>query len=65
MTQFNNKSLAIGVAIALFAALLMVDGQIFGEMSTNFSRFLMVISIPVIAKSRKSGTQIETQRGQL
>ncbi|MFX0107487.1 MAG: hypothetical protein ACFE7R_04320 [Candidatus Hodarchaeota archaeon] len=53
------------VALIIIAALLMVDGQILGEMTTNLSRILLITAIPVIAKSKKSSATTDAQRASL
>ncbi|MHA2162183.1 MAG: hypothetical protein ACXABF_07150 [Candidatus Thorarchaeota archaeon] len=62
-----NKSaklyLVVGVAMAVTAALLMIDGQVLGEMTTDFSRILLITALPVIVKSQKSKTATNTQKG--
>ena len=59
MAQFNKVSLAFAAVFVIVAALLMIDGQILGEMTTNFSRVLLAAAIPVIATSRKRRTELE------
>ena len=65
MNQSEKLSRVIAVALIVVAALLMLDGQILGEMTTNLSRVLLTTVIPVIAKGRKSRTVIDTQREKL
>jgi hypothetical protein len=43
------------------AALLMIDGQILGEVTTSLSRVLLFSAIPVIAKGRRSKAAFDTQ----
>ncbi len=62
MTQFNKLTLAVAAVLVVVATLLMMDGQILGEMTTNLSRVLLVTAIPLIATSRKSEDMTDTQR---
>ena len=65
MNQSEKLSKVIAVALIVVAALLMLDGQILGEMNSNLNRVLPIAAIPVITKGRKSGTVIDTQREKL
>ncbi|MFX0108449.1 MAG: hypothetical protein ACFE7R_09215 [Candidatus Hodarchaeota archaeon] len=53
------------VALIIIAALLMVDGQILGEMTTSLSRILLITAISVIAKSKKSIASTDAQGASL
>ncbi|MGY5853741.1 MAG: hypothetical protein RTU92_09265 [Candidatus Thorarchaeota archaeon] len=65
MTKFNKLSLAVAAVLVAVAALLMIDGHILGEMTTNLGRVLLITAIPVIAKSRKSDAVTIVQREEL
>ncbi len=65
MNQFSKISLVTSAALIVAAVFPMLDGQILGEMTTNLSRVLLITTILVIATSRKSKTNIDTQREQL
>ncbi|MHA2424300.1 MAG: hypothetical protein ACXAEF_05900 [Candidatus Thorarchaeota archaeon] len=65
MTQSNKVSLAIAALFVIVAAILMIDGQNLGEMTTNLSRVLLVTALPVIATSRKKRTELESQSVQV
>ncbi|MHA2210926.1 MAG: hypothetical protein ACXABV_17365 [Candidatus Thorarchaeota archaeon] len=60
-----NKSaklyMVVGVAMAVTATLLMIDGQFLGEMTTDLSRILLITALPVIVKGRKSKAATNTQ----
>ncbi len=47
------------------ATLLMIDGQILGEMTTNLSRVLLITAIPVIATGRKKESELLSHGEQL
>jgi hypothetical protein len=61
MNQFNRILVVVAAALIVPAVLLMLDGQILGEMTTNLSRVLLITAIPVIAKSRKSKAIADAQ----
>ena len=65
MTQFNKVSLAIAAMLVIVATLLMIDGHILGEMTTNLSRVLLITAMPVIASSRKKRTEMATHAVQV
>jgi hypothetical protein len=63
MNKSEKLYIIVGVALAVTAALLMIDGQVLGEMTTNLSRILLITSLPVIVKGTKSRAATNTQRG--
>jgi hypothetical protein len=65
MNQYNRISLVIAAALVVAAALLMIDGQVLGEMTIDLGRVLLITTIPVIATRRKSKTEALSQREQL
>ncbi|MFW9966323.1 MAG: hypothetical protein ACFFEA_04150 [Candidatus Thorarchaeota archaeon] len=62
MKEFNRTSIIVAAALVVTAALLMIDGQILGEMTTNLSRVLLITALPVTVKSRKSNAVPDAQR---
>jgi hypothetical protein len=52
----------VGVALAVTAAMLMIDVQVLGEMTTDLSRILLITALPVIVKGQKSRAATNTQR---
>jgi hypothetical protein len=63
MNKSEKLYIVVGVALAVTAALLMIDGQVLGEMTTNLSRILMFTALPCIVKGQKSRAAISTGRG--
>jgi uncharacterized membrane protein (UPF0136 family) len=62
MNRFNRISILVAAALIVIAVLLMLDGQILGEMTTNVSTVLWITALPLIVKSRKSNAVTDAQR---
>ncbi|MHA1938724.1 MAG: hypothetical protein ACW97O_10990 [Candidatus Thorarchaeota archaeon] len=63
MNKSAKRYLVVGVAMAVTAALLMIDGQVLGEMTTDLSRILLITALPLIVKGQKSRDVTNTQSG--
>ena len=63
MNKTEKLYIAVGVALAVIAALLMIDGQVFGEITTDLSRILLITALPFIVMGQKSRAATSTNRG--
>ncbi|MHA2349569.1 MAG: hypothetical protein ACXADL_08060 [Candidatus Thorarchaeota archaeon] len=63
MNKYSKLYMVVGVGLALTAALLMIDGQILGEMTTDLSRIILIIALPFIVKGKKFRDVTNTQSG--
>jgi hypothetical protein len=63
MNKYSKLYMVVGVGLALTAALLMIDGQILGEMTTDLSRIILIIALPFIVKDKKFRDVTNTQSG--
>jgi hypothetical protein len=62
MNKSEKLYIVVGVALAVTAALLMIDGQVLGEMTTDLSRILLITALPFIVKGQKSRAATSTDR---
>ena len=53
MTNSGRASFVVGLAIALIAAFLMLNGNVLGENTPGYATVLGIIGIGLIANSRK------------
>ncbi|MHA1905090.1 MAG: hypothetical protein ACW968_13875 [Candidatus Thorarchaeota archaeon] len=63
MSKYSKLYMVVGVGLAMTAALLMIDGQILGEMTTDLSRIILIIALPFIVKGKKFRDVTNTQSG--
>ncbi|MFW9943869.1 MAG: hypothetical protein JSW05_02670 [Candidatus Thorarchaeota archaeon] len=62
MNQSKKLYLAVAAALIAVAVVLMLNGQILGVQTTDLSRILLIIALPLIVKGRKYREGTETQR---
>ena len=61
MNGFNRLSKLVAAALIAIAVLLMLNGQILGEMTTGVSTVFWVTALPLIGKNRESNAVTDAQ----
>jgi hypothetical protein len=65
MNNSEKLSIAIAATFVVAATILMLDGHMFGEVTTNLGRILLFSALPVFAKAKKSRTAVNAQNDAL
>jgi hypothetical protein len=61
MNGFNRLSKLVAAALIAIAVLLMLNGQILGEMTTGVSTVLWITALPLIGKNKESNAVTDAQ----